>query len=65
MNKVLFISLAGERSVFEDASLDACIDEANRINKERGYHGGVHVVEQDVGYRMSAAECREAASNRP
>lgn len=64
MNKVLFISIAGERQVFENINLDSCIDEANRINKERGLHGGVHVVERNDGYRLSARECREAAEAR-
>lgn len=60
MNKTIFITLKGERAVFEDDDLDACIAEANRLNTQRGYHSGVHVVEREDGYRMTAAECREA-----
>nr|WP_314563346.1 hypothetical protein [uncultured Pseudomonas sp.] len=58
MNKTIFITLKGERTVFEDADLAACISEANRLNSERGYHAGVHVVEREDGYRLTAAECR-------
>nr|WP_312968597.1 hypothetical protein [Pseudomonas sp.] len=64
MNRVLFISIAGERQVFENVDLDTCIGEANRLNKERGLHGGVHVVERNDGYRLSARECRETAEAR-
>ncbi len=64
VNKVLFISIAGERQVFENVDLASCIDEANRLNKERGLHGGVHVVERNDGYRLSARECREAEEAR-
>ncbi|WP_249121908.1 hypothetical protein [Pseudomonas juntendi] len=41
MNKVLRITLAGEREVFASIDLAACIREANRINAERGYTNGV------------------------
>ncbi|WP_137279255.1 hypothetical protein [Pseudomonas rhizoryzae] len=60
MNRTLFITHRGERTVFEDADLAACISEANRLNTERGYHAGVHVVERQDGHRMTAAECRAA-----
>ncbi|WP_438301652.1 hypothetical protein [Pseudomonas sp. NMS19W] len=61
MNKVLRITLAGEREVFADADLDTCIREANRINTERGYTNGVGVVELEDGQRMTAADCKAAA----
>lgn len=61
MSKVLRITLAGEREVFADADLEACIREANRINAERGYTNGVCVVELEDGQRMTAADCKEAA----
>lgn len=61
MNKVLRITLAGEREVFADADLEACIREANRINAERGYTNGVCVVELEDGQRMTAADCKAAA----
>lgn len=61
MNKVLRITLAGEREVFADNDLDACIREANRINAERGYTNGVCVVELEDGQRMTAADCKESA----
>lgn len=64
VNKVLFISIAGERQVFENVDLDSSIDEANRLNEERGLRGGVHVVERNEGYRLSALECRETAEAR-
>lgn len=60
MNKTLFITHRGERTVFEDVHLVACIREANRLNTERGYHAGVHVVEREDGARMTAAECLAA-----
>lgn len=58
MNKVLRITLAGERELFADSDLAACIREANRINTERGYRNGVCVVELEDGQRMTAADCR-------
>lgn len=61
MNKVLRITLRGELQVFADGDLAACIREANRLNTERGYTNGVHVVEQDDGHRMTAADCKAAA----
>lgn len=61
MNKVLRITLRGELQVFADSDLAACIREANRLNTERGYTNGVHVVEQDDGRRMTAADCKAAA----
>lgn len=61
MNKVLFISLRGELQVFANNDLSACVREANRLNTERGYTSGVHVVEHEDGYRITAAECRTAA----
>lgn len=61
MNKVLFISLRGELQVFESDDLNACILEANRLNTEHGYTGGVRVVEREDGYRITAAECKAAA----
>jgi hypothetical protein len=60
MNRVLFISTKGEREVFADADLNACIAEANRLNTERGYRAGVHVVECEDGRRMTAADCKAA-----
>lgn len=61
MNKVLRITLAGEREVFADGDLAACIREANRLNMERGYRNGVCVVELEDGQRMTAADCKAAA----
>lgn len=61
MNRVLFISLRGELQVLADSDLSACIREANRLNTERGYRSGVHVVEREDGYRLTAAECKTAA----
>lgn len=61
MNKVIHITLRGELQVFSDDDLDACIREANRINAERGYTSGVHVVECEDGHRMTAADCKAAA----
>ena len=61
MNKVLRITLAGEREVFADNDLAACILEANRINADRGYTNGVCVVELEDGQRMTAADCKAAA----
>ncbi|WP_207877490.1 hypothetical protein [Pseudomonas sp. 32_A] len=61
MNKVLRITLAGERELFADNDLAACIREANRINAERGYTNGVCVVEMEDGQRMTAADCKAAA----
>lgn len=61
MNKVLRITLAGERELFADSDLAACIREANRINAERGYTNGVCVVELEDGQRMTAADCKAAA----
>lgn len=61
MNKVLRITLAGERELFADEDLAACIREANRINAERGYTNGVCVVEMEDGQRMTAADCKAAA----
>lgn len=61
MNKVIRITLAGEREVFADSDLAACIREANRINAERGYTSGVCVVELEDGQRMTAADCKSAA----
>ncbi|QBQ11137.1 MULTISPECIES: hypothetical protein [unclassified Pseudomonas] len=61
MNKVLRTTLRGELQVFADSDLAACIREANRLNTERGYTSGVHVVEQDDGHRMTAADCKAAA----
>lgn len=60
MNKVLRITLAGEREVFASIDLAACIREANRINAERGYTNGVCVVELEDGQRMTAADCKAA-----
>jgi hypothetical protein len=60
MNKVIHVTLAGERQVFADGDLNACIREANRINAERGYVSGVHVVELEDGQRMTAADCKAA-----
>ncbi|GGK53003.1 hypothetical protein SAMN04490189_4631 [Pseudomonas koreensis] len=61
MNKVLRITLRGERHVFTDKDLGKCIREANRINAERGYTNGVCVVELEDGHRMTAADCKAAA----
>ncbi|MDG9807737.1 hypothetical protein N7613_03700 [Pseudomonas juntendi] len=61
MNKVLRITVAGEREVFADADLAACIREANRLNTDRGYRNGVCVVELEDGQRMTAADCKAAA----
>ncbi|ASN67993.1 hypothetical protein 9F7_65 [uncultured Caudovirales phage] len=61
MNKVLRITLRGERQVFADSDRNACIREANRLNNERGYRNGVCVVELEDGQRMTAADCKEAA----
>jgi hypothetical protein len=55
MNKVLRITLHGELQVLTDPDLAACIREANRLNAERGYTNGVHVVELEDGQRMTAA----------
>lgn len=59
MNRVLFISLRGEREVHQGADLAEVVAEAVRLNEERGYRGGVHVVERDDGVRMCAADCIE------
>lgn len=56
MNKVLHITIKGERQVFA-GSLDACISEANKLNAEYGFVVGVHVVERADGQRMTAADC--------
>lgn len=61
LNRVLFISLYGERTVFKDVDLQACIRKANELNSARGFHAGVHVVEDTDGYRMTAADCKAAA----
>lgn len=61
MNKVLRITLRGEMQVFTDADLATCIQEANRLNTERGYRNGVCVVELADGQRMTAADCKAAA----
>lgn len=61
MNKVLRITIAGEREIFADDDLAACIPEANRLNTERGYPNGVCVVELEDGQRMTAADCKAAA----
>lgn len=61
MNKVLRITSRGELQVFTDDDLAACIREANRLNAERGYVSSVHVVEQEDGHRMTAADCKAAA----
>ncbi|MFP5498083.1 MAG: hypothetical protein ACLGJE_18255 [Gammaproteobacteria bacterium] len=61
MNKVIHITLRGELQVFADADLNVCIREANRLNAERGLTSGVHVVEQDDGHRITAADCKAAA----
>ncbi|WP_087693983.1 hypothetical protein [Pseudomonas sp. PE-S1G-1] len=61
MNKVIHITGRGELQVFTDSDLAACIREANRLNAERGYTSGVHVVEKDDGHRMTAADCKAAA----
>ena len=61
MNKVLRITLRGELEVFNDSDLAACIREANRLNTQRGYVSGVHVVEREDGQRMTAADCKAAA----
>lgn len=61
MNKVLHITLRGEMQVFAEDDLGACISEANRLNAERGYTSGVHVVECKDGQRMTAADCKAAA----
>ncbi|WP_119740809.1 hypothetical protein [Pseudomonas sp. Larv2_ips] len=58
MNKVIHITLRGELQVFAEDSLAACIQEANRLNAERGYTNGVHVVECEDGHRMTAADCK-------
>lgn len=60
MNRVLFITIHGERQVFSSDDLAACITEAKRLNTERGYHAGVHVVECEDGHRMTAADCKAA-----
>lgn len=56
MARVIFISAHGERTV-KSGPLPACIAEANRLNTERGYHAGVHVVERKDGARITAHEC--------
>lgn len=61
MNKVLRITLRGELQVFTDGDLAACVREANRLNAERSYTNGVHVVELEDGQRMTAADCKAAA----
>jgi len=61
MDKVIHITLRGEMQVFADESLDACIQEANKLNAERGYTSGVRVVECEDGHRMTAADCKAAA----
>lgn len=61
MNKVIHITLRGEMQVFADESLDACIQEANKLNAERGYTSGVRVVECEDGHRMTAVDCKAAA----
>ena len=61
MNKVLRITLHGELQVLIDADLAVCIREASRLNAERGYTNGVHVVELGDGQRMTAADCKAAA----
>lgn len=61
MNKVIRITLRGELQVFTGDDLDVCIREANRLNTERGYTNGVHVVELEDGHRMTAADCKAAA----
>lgn len=61
MNKVIYITLGGERQVFADEELSTCIREANRLNAERGFVSGVHVVELEDGQRMTAADCKAAA----
>ncbi|MDU8358019.1 hypothetical protein [Pseudomonas syringae group sp. J309-1] len=61
MNKVFRITVRGEFQVFAQEDLSACISEANRLNTERGYTNGVHVVEQEDGHRMTAADCKAAA----
>lgn len=61
MNKVIRITLRGELHVFTGRDLKACICEANKLNAERGYTNGVHVVECEDGRRMTAADCKAAA----
>ena len=61
MNKVIHITLRGEMQVFADGSLDTCIQQANKLNAERGYASGVRVVECEDGHRMTAADCKAAA----
>lgn len=61
LNKVIYITGRGELQVFVDERLAACISEANRLNTERGYTSGVHVVECEDGHRMTAADCKAAA----
>lgn len=61
MNKVIRITLRGELQAFADEDLGTCIREANRLNTERGFTNGVHVVECDDGHRMTAADCKAAA----
>ena len=61
MNKVFHITVRGGLQVFADEDLSACITEANRLNTERGYTNGVHVVEREDGHRMTAADCKAAA----
>jgi len=61
MNKVIRVNLRGEMQVFADSDLNACIREANKLNAERGYTNGVHVVEREDGLRMTAADCKAAA----
>ncbi|UXZ98870.1 hypothetical protein K3169_13865 [Pseudomonas phytophila] len=60
MNKVLRITLRGELQVFTDDGLAICISQANRLNAERGYVSSVHVVKQEDGQRMTAADCKAA-----
>jgi len=61
MNKVIRITLRGELQVFSNSDLTACIREANKLNAERGYTNGVHVIELEDGQRMTAADCKAAA----
>ena len=59
MNKVLFVSIRGEREVFTNENLTACIDETNKLNKEHKFLSGTYVVECDNGSRMSAFQCEQ------
>lgn len=57
MAKVFYIGAGGERQVHESETLLECVAEAIRLNAEKGFTAGVHVVERDDGRRMSHNEC--------